>query len=166
MQGDRSATSVGVLGTNRAQPLLRPATSGRFALRASAHWAHTSLRRLPGCGAEPHKPRAAAQQRKHSERPKAQDVRRRRPAPFSKPTDCPQKNRMIRNKSPETFPFAGRFRGTFRMCLCFDVVIGFTFTPTAPVQPAPSTLSESPEICILHSAPGRSPWPCQASANG
>ncbi|MBP3648778.1 MAG: hypothetical protein J6K73_03235, partial [Clostridia bacterium] len=44
VQGDRSATSVGVLGTNRAQPLLRLTTAGRFALRASAHWAHTSLR--------------------------------------------------------------------------------------------------------------------------
>ena len=42
--GLRSATSVGVLGTDRAQPLLRLTTAGRFALRASAHWAHTSLR--------------------------------------------------------------------------------------------------------------------------
>jgi len=29
VQGDRSATSVGVLGTNRALPSLRPVTAGR-----------------------------------------------------------------------------------------------------------------------------------------
>ena len=45
--------NIGVPRAGRAQPLYLLTPAGRFALRATAHWADASLRALPGFGAAP-----------------------------------------------------------------------------------------------------------------
>ena len=81
--GSSSATSVSVPGTTCARPLLRLTTAGRFALRASVHWTHTSLRRHrtpaslrppAGCGQSP-QTLCRSTFRQAQRAPKVQDVR-------------------------------------------------------------------------------------------